>query len=123
MKAISLWQPHASLAVSGIKLYETRTWPAPRSIVGQRIWIHAAKADKDLLEIAEYYADWKAGAPKEDSMHAYLEAMVSMGFDSLRDLPRGSIVGSVIIESSVRAETLIDPGLSVGSQRAALPGE
>lgn len=110
MKALSLWQPHASLVVSGIKPYETRTWPAPRSIVGQRIWIHAAKADKDLIEIAEYYADWKAGAPKESGMHAYLEAMESMGFGSFRDLPRGCIVGSAVLESSARAETLIDPG-------------
>ena len=41
--AISLWQPWASFIAIGVKPYETRHWPAPRRIIGQRIAIHAAK--------------------------------------------------------------------------------
>ena len=37
MKAISLWQPWASLIAAGVKPYETRHWSPPRELIGQRI--------------------------------------------------------------------------------------
>jgi hypothetical protein len=43
MRAISLWQPWASLVAIGAKRIETRHWPVPQHILGQRIAIHAAK--------------------------------------------------------------------------------
>lgn len=43
MKAISLWQPWASLIACGTKPYETRDWAPPRDLIGQTIAIHAAK--------------------------------------------------------------------------------
>lgn len=67
MRALTLWQPYASLVASGIKPVENRTWPVP-STVAQfihgityvpddegwlvavpevRIAIHAAKTDTD----------------------------------------------------------------------------
>lgn len=42
MKALTIWQPWASLIAAGAKPYEFRNWPAPKSLVGQRIAIHAA---------------------------------------------------------------------------------
>ena len=42
MKMITLWEPFASLIAAGLKMYETRSWAPPPSIVGQRIGIHAA---------------------------------------------------------------------------------
>ena len=42
MKAISLWQPWASMMGRG-KCIETRHWPAPEWLIGQRVAIHAAK--------------------------------------------------------------------------------
>lgn len=45
MKAISLWQPYASLIALGIKDHETRSWPPPEHLIGHRIAIHAAKKD------------------------------------------------------------------------------
>lgn len=56
MKALTIWQPWASLIVAGAKPVEWRGWPAPRWIIGQRIAIHAgarpARADEiaDILE-------------------------------------------------------------------------
>ena len=44
MKAITLHQPWASLIACGLKTIETRNWPPPRALIGQRIAIHAAKA-------------------------------------------------------------------------------
>jgi hypothetical protein len=43
-KALSLWQPWASLIVLGHKDKETRSWPT--SYRG-RLWIHATKGDGD----------------------------------------------------------------------------
>jgi activating signal cointegrator 1 len=48
MKALTLWQPWASLIVMGHKQYETRSWKRD-SLIGERIAIHAAKRPpKDL---------------------------------------------------------------------------
>jgi hypothetical protein len=53
MKAISLWQPWASLIACGAKPFETRSWAPPRELIGQTIAIHAAKKiDKDAAEMA-----------------------------------------------------------------------
>lgn len=54
MKAISLWQPWASLIACGAKPYETRGWAPPRGLIGQTIAIHAAKKiDKGAAQMAE----------------------------------------------------------------------
>ena len=41
MKALTIWQPWASLIMAGAKPVEWRGWACPRWIVGQRIAIHA----------------------------------------------------------------------------------
>ena len=41
--AITLHQPWATLIALGIKSVETRSWPAPARLVGQRIAVHAGK--------------------------------------------------------------------------------
>ena len=48
MKALSLWQPWASLIAVGAKTVETRSWAAPQALVGQRIAVHAAKRASEL---------------------------------------------------------------------------
>ena len=50
MKALPLWQPWAQLVALGAKRVETRHWPAPHWLIGQRIAIHATKT-KDHLWI------------------------------------------------------------------------
>jgi hypothetical protein len=42
IKVLSLHQPWASLVALGVKTIETRSWAAPKSLIGQRIAIHAA---------------------------------------------------------------------------------
>lgn len=41
MKALTIWQPWASLIAIGAKPYEFRGWRPPCAIIGQRIAIHA----------------------------------------------------------------------------------
>lgn len=53
MKAISLWQPWASLIAVGAKPFETRDWAPPRGLIGQRIAIHSAKRKPDAVTVAD----------------------------------------------------------------------
>lgn len=57
MKALTLWQPWASLVAIGIKQFEFRRWPAPAAVIGQRIVIHAAKRRVNPAEIDELLND------------------------------------------------------------------
>lgn len=78
MKAISLWQPWASLIAAGIKLVETRSWPIERR---GPLAIHAAKhrltrRQRDALrtELEEMsillYPDRRCVAPPEVMLDA-----------------------------------------------------
>ncbi|OJY65492.1 MAG: hypothetical protein BGP16_12755 [Sphingobium sp. 66-54] len=51
MKTLTIWQPWASLIVAGAKPYEFRGWRVPRSLIGQRIVIHAAARRIDRDEV------------------------------------------------------------------------
>ena len=67
MKALTLHQPYATLIMEGKKVFETRSWPAPRNIVGTRIAIHAGKTlDSEALD--EFYDEHEL-AWVMDSMH------------------------------------------------------
>lgn len=48
MKTLPLWQPWASLVALGAKRVETRHWPAPARLIGERIAIHATKTEAHL---------------------------------------------------------------------------
>lgn len=45
MKALTLHQPWATLIASGVKTSETRSWPPPKALYGQRIAIHAGRKE------------------------------------------------------------------------------
>lgn len=55
MKALTIWQPWASLIVAGAKPFEFRGWKAPRSLIGQRIVIHAGAKLIDRKEACDLY--------------------------------------------------------------------
>jgi hypothetical protein len=55
MKALTIWQPWASLIVAGAKPYEFRGWRAPRSLIGQRIVIHAGAAKVPATEVVKLF--------------------------------------------------------------------
>jgi hypothetical protein len=63
MKAITLWQPWASLVVYGYKTVEYRTHDRFRHLVGSRVAIHAGMQDDPAIaKIRERYpqVDWQA---------------------------------------------------------------
>lgn len=87
MRAISLWQPYASLWCSDDKEHETRHWPTP-----YRGWllVHAAKKlvsdcgeELDGITVDRFGPHWRAA------------------------LPRGAIIGAVKLINCKRTEDLL----------------
>jgi hypothetical protein len=85
LRVISLWQPYASLLVHRHKLVETRPFPAPSTIIRQRIGIASTKQIKpeqralfnDPLFQA-YYSDTGLPAAFDDLPHGYLVGTVTV---------------------------------------------
>jgi hypothetical protein len=59
MKAITVWEPWASLIAAGHKPYEFRPWHPPASMIHKRIAIHAAKRPIDRAEVEAIARDPK----------------------------------------------------------------
>jgi len=97
MKIISIWQPWASLIVHGFKTIETRSWNAPKSVIGQRIGIAATK--NILPEQLAAFND-------PDFQKFYCDT----GLPALDQLPRGAVLGSAVLHSSspIDQETVDD---------------
>ena len=57
LRALTVWQPWASLIVGGWKPYEFRPRPAAAHLIGKHIVIHAGKRRADGREIAELMRD------------------------------------------------------------------
>lgn len=79
MRAISLWQPWASLLITGQKRNETRSWPAPPQARGW-LAIHASKGGLTKGEFAETMAQ------------RFYRDLIQ------EPLPRGAIVGVVFLK-------------------------
>ena len=101
MKAITLHQPWASLIAEGHKTIETRDWPPPLSLVGQRIAIHAGKRKPRR---AEWNTDIKAIIDVIPVFEARLES-VSVRRDNS---------GTIILDPSIKLE-VEDPRLPLGA--------
>lgn len=77
-KALPLWQPWASLIACGAKQIETRHWPAPAWLIGQRVAIYATKRATELWMCTR--EPFSIYVPEPDA------------------LPRGAIVATVVID-------------------------
>ena len=66
MKAITLWQPWASLVLVGAKPYEFRGWKPPRSLIGKRIAIHAGARKARFAEMVDLMDRIELGDPNQN---------------------------------------------------------
>ena len=91
MYAITLHQPWASLVALGLKTVETRSWPAPATLVGRRIAVHAGKRvvrqPGDAIE-RELRAQW--------------------GEDRRVIIPTGAVVATAVLAGMARVSR-VDP--------------
>ncbi len=98
LPCLTLWQPWASLCVlpgeggRAVKWIETRSWPAPESLIGQRIGIHAAKRHPVVGPIGNWYA-WAEGR------HAW--RLYDDHGPDLHPLPLGALLGTVRLDACV----------------------
>jgi hypothetical protein len=65
--ALSVWDPYATLLAIGAKVYETRSWAPPMSVIGKRIAIHAGLSQEGLRILA---ADQSLQRATWTAMHA-----------------------------------------------------
>lgn len=79
-RVVPLWQPWASLVIVGAKKIETRPNPAPSTIVGQRVGIHATLTPAHL---------WLVKSDPE-----FARALKDI------DLPLGALLGTVVVTGS-----------------------
>ena len=86
MKAISIWQPFATMIVKGYKVYETRGWPAPPSVFGQRIAIASTKVIRP--EQRQHFAD-----PEFQKHYEWLQMP-----QRIEDMPLGYVLGTVVLD-------------------------
>lgn len=106
MKAISLWQPYASLIACGAKPYETRHWAPPLHLIGQTVAIHAAK--KIDREIVDFVDDLMYGQhePGGFGLAGRLAASFNRAPDSLLGvfghsaMPIGSVVATATLDAA-----------------------
>lgn len=92
MKAITLWQPFATLVVAGLKGHETRSWSTEYR---GEILIHAAK--KPISQVIEQMSKEAV----EEATRLLREAGI---VERLDDLPTGCIVGFANLVDVVKTE-------------------
>lgn len=115
MKAISLWQPWASLIACGAKPFETRSWAPPRELIGQTIAIHAAKkVDKDAAQMAEelMYGQWRdyGGFELSDRLEA------SWGGDQASDDLMAKFANTIMPVGCVVCTATLDAAFQLGDR-------
>jgi len=100
MKALTIWQPWASLIIAGAKPFEFRGYRAPRAIIGQRIVIHAGKMSvardevSDMIGLFDLYPD--AQETKEMCLHRDLAVPVLEDFLA-GNLPMAAGIGTAVV--------------------------
>lgn len=101
LKALSLWQPWATLVVHGIKRWETRPWRVGGTLP-LRLAIHASAATpRDAAQMA--------------LQEPFQRALARLGLDP-GDLPAGAIVGVVSVMECLPTSEVRD--LLTGDERA-----
>ncbi len=92
MKALSICQPYAMLIVLGLKHYETRKWTTGHR---GKLVVHAGKTYSSReLEVAYH--------------PLIATALKNAGFYSFKDLPRGALIGEVVLTRVHLAEEVVD---------------
>lgn len=111
MKALTIWQPWATLIAIGAKPYEFRGWPVPGFVRGQRIGIHAgARAVKraevqdliDRLTVDAGREAWTTGLKAEIALPLLVHAIDRPGI-----LPLSAMLCTGTIGTAVNAFDIV----------------
>jgi hypothetical protein len=103
VKAISLYQPHASGVANGCKLWETRPKPMPRTLIGRRVAIQASLrcTRKERASFDWLMEDLESRLRFEDQLeHGEFDC-----------LPFGAVVCTAFFVRSIPTEKIVAHGL------------
>lgn len=106
MKALTIWQPWASLIAAGFKPYEFRQWAAPRSIVGQRIAIHAGARKVHREEVIDLLYRLQRDGGKGTALRPECETLLAKVSNSPGMLPLSSILCTAVLGAPRKASVL-----------------
>ena len=104
MKAISLYQPHASGVANGCKLWETRPKPMPRTLIGRRVAIQAS-----LRCTAEERASFDHLMDDTESRMRFENHLEHGDFDCL---PFGAVICTALFVNYCATEQIVAVGLT-----------
>jgi hypothetical protein len=94
--ALSLTQPWATLVIAGAKRVETRSWRTPyRGWLG----IHASKGFPRRAKVLCFEEPFRS-------------ALIAAGIEKLEDLPRGALIGGVVLLDCVPTDGVELAGIS-----------
>jgi hypothetical protein len=102
MKAISLWQPWASLVATGAKTIETRSWPTKYR---GPLAIHAAKRcdDETLYQLSMWHVQGGLAPLVGKPLDVYGKTWAGI---ELVNLPFGAIIGVANLVDCVRTDNM-----------------
>lgn len=96
MKALTYWQPWASLVVLGAKPWEFRGWRPPARIIGERIVVHASAKKVDHREVDQLIRLLEAGG-KYAARTALLPIERALEVLRMREWPLAAGIGTAIV--------------------------
>ena len=99
MKALTIWQPWASLIIIGAKPYEFRSWPAPAWLVDERMAIHAAARAIDWREVHQLVRLLEAGGRYAARTCLHVDSALRLLRDAMNglELPLGAGLGTAVV--------------------------
>jgi hypothetical protein len=90
--ALTIWQPWATLITEGLKPYEFRTWPAPRSLWGKRIAIHASARKVKREEVQDLLLRIRKDGARTQRLRPGAEDLLERALSAPGILPLSSVL-------------------------------
>lgn len=105
MKAITIWQPWATLILEGAKPFEFRSWYAPKSFIGQRIAIHAGARKVVRQEIQDLLLSLRGGPFIRPCLHREkAEPILEKALTAPGSLPLSAVLCTAILGEPKRGD-------------------
>lgn len=98
VNVLPLWQPWATLAAIGAKCVETRHWPTPHRLIGERIAIYATKGGLTKSEERELLSDINFHTALRGLVRSDRDGTIATVKQISDVLPRGALVATAVID-------------------------
>jgi hypothetical protein len=105
MKALTIWQPWASLIMIGAKPYEFRGWRPPHWLIGQRLAIHAGARPVKRAEVWALLECLQDATAVRPCLHADIaKPALEKVFENPRLLPLAHVLCTAIVGEPVSGD-------------------